>query len=117
VRPSLERRLRQYRSRVAVRSWDYRQRDHARGVWYRLRRVLAAAQAAHSIPRAEALKLIAEGYAAEPVGQEIDPPKLILFVPADRVAQIESARRLPVRLVAELLATECLALTPFERRS
>lgn len=114
---SLVRRLRQQRSRVAVRSWDYRQRRHARGVWFRLRRVLADAREAHAIPRDEALKLIAEGYPAEPVGHELEPPKLILFVPADRVGRIASGQPLPVRLGADLLQAECIALTPFEARS
>ena len=36
----------------------------------------------------------------------------MVFVPAERVARIASARRLDVRLSAELLATECLALVP-----
>jgi hypothetical protein len=116
VIPSLERRLRQQRSRVAVRSWDYRQRHHARGVWFRLRRILADAQAAFAIPCDEAAKLIAEGYPAEPVGRELEPPKVLFFVPANRVAQIGSAQRLAVRLGADLLGAECIALTPFETR-
>jgi len=82
VIPSFERRLRQQRSRVAIRSWDYRQRRHARGVWYKLRRTLVDAQT--------------------------------YFVPAARLAQIASSRPLPVRLEAELLRAECLALTAFE---
>lgn len=53
---------------------------------------------------------------AEPVGQELEPPKLIVVVPAARVAQLASARPLTVRLSAELLAAECLALVPFETR-
>lgn len=112
--PSVERRLRELRSRVLVRSWDYRQRRHARGVWFRLRRLLADAREAHVIPREEALKLIAEGHRPEPVGQELDPPRLILFVPGERLARIALARPVPVRLEAELLAAECLALTPFD---
>lgn len=114
MNPSLERRVRQLRSRVLVRSWDYRQRRHARGVWFRLRRVLADASAAHIIPCDEARKLIAEGHRAEPVGDEIEPPKVIVFAQAERVAQITSARSVPVRLSGELLTAECLALTPFE---
>ena len=117
MNPSLERRLRQLRSRVLVRSWDYRQRRHARGVWFRLRRVLADASEAHSIPRDEALKLIAEGYPAEPVGLELEPPKLIVFAPTARIARIALARPQPVRLSAELFAAECLALVPFETRA
>ncbi len=114
MNPSLERRVNQLRSRVLVRSWDYRQRRHARGVWFRLRRVLAEASAAYVIPSDEARRLIAEGYRAEPVGDEIEPPKLIVFVPAERLAQIASARPVPVRLGGDWLSAECLALTPFD---
>ena len=111
---SLERRVNQLRSRVLVRSWDYRQRRHARGVWFRLRRVLADASAAYVISSDEARRLIAEGYRAEPAGAEIEPPKLIVFVPAARLAQIASARPVLVRLGREWLSAECLALTPFD---
>ena len=110
---SLARRLRQLRSRVLVRTWDYRQRHHARGVWFRLRRTLAAAREVYALPREEAERLISEGHGAESVGLELEPPKLMLFVPAARVARIPSARPLAARLNAELLASECLALVPF----
>jgi hypothetical protein len=110
---SLERRLRQLRSRVLVRSWGYRQRHHARGVWFRLRRVLADASEAYAVAREDAAELLAEGYRAESVGQELEPPKLIVFAPAARVARLASARPLAVRLSAELLAAELLALVPF----
>jgi hypothetical protein len=110
---SLEQRLRQFRSRMLVRSWDYRQRHHARGVWFRLRRVLADASAAYAVTREDAAALVAEGYSAEPVGQELEPSKLIVFAPATRVERLASARVLTVRLSAELLAAEALALVPF----
>lgn len=109
----LERRVREYRARVLMRAWAYRQRHHARGVWFRLRRVLADAGAAFAISPDEARTLIAEGHAAEPVGREFEPPKLIVFAPAERVAQIVSARPVAVRLGRDLLEAECLALTPF----
>ncbi|HEV8358624.1 MAG TPA: hypothetical protein VGX21_05695 [Methylomirabilota bacterium] len=51
MRDDLERRVRQVRSRVAVQAWEYRQRHHAKGVWMRLRRILADAQAAYVIPK------------------------------------------------------------------
>jgi hypothetical protein len=111
---SLERRLRQMRSRLLVRSWEYRQRRHARGVWFRLRRVLADAREAYVIPAEEAERLVAEGRSPEPVGAELAPPRRILFVPARRVARIASARPVAVRLNAELLAAGCLALVPFD---
>ncbi len=110
---SLEQRLRQMRSRVLVRSWEYRQRRHARGVWFNLRRLLTDASEAYVVTREDAAELLAEGYKAEPVGQEVEPPKLIVFAPAARVARLASARPLTVRLSAELLAAKCLALVPF----
>lgn len=108
-----ERRLREFRSRVLVRAFDHRQRRHARGVWFRLRRVLAFAGEAYAIPAEEADRLIAEGYRPEPVGQELEPPRVILVVPRERVAGIASACPLAVRLSAEVLSAECLALVPF----
>lgn len=110
---SLERRLRQLRSRVLARAWGYRQHGHAGGVWFRLRRALTDAREAYAISRQAAEELIAEGYQAEPVGRELEPPRLIIFVPSTRVARIPSARPLEVRLSAELLTAECLALVPF----
>ena len=109
-----ERRLRELRSRVLMRAFDYRQRRHARGVWFRLRRVLAFASEAYALPRAEAERLIAEGHQPEPVGRELEPPRIILYVSRERVAGIASARRLAVRLSAEMLSAEFLALVPFE---
>ncbi len=112
--PAYERRIREHRARELVRSFDYRQRHHARGVWFRLRRVLADAGAAYVIPEDDARRLIAEGHRTEPVGQELDPPKLIVMASSARIAQIASAQPVPVRLGGELLAATCLALTPFE---
>ena len=108
-----ERRLSEFRSRVLVRNWEYRQRHHATGVWFRFRRVLAAAREVYAIPPDEARRLVAEGCRPEPVGMELEPPRLLLFVPAGRVTQITSARPLAVRLSAELLSAECLVLVPF----
>lgn len=113
----LEYRLRQHRRRMIVRSWEYRQRRHAHGVWFRLRSALAKARAAHVISAEDAERLMAEGHGLEPVGRELDPPKLIIVVPAERVARIASARPVAVRLSAEMLAAECLALTPFEEEA
>lgn len=108
-----ERRLRELRSRLLVRAFEYRQRRHARGVWFRLRLLLAFASEAYAVPRDEAERLVAEGFRPEPLGWELEPSRLILVVPADRVARIASARALAVRLSAELLAQERLVLVPF----
>jgi hypothetical protein len=112
--PSYEARIREHRRRVLVRSWEYRQRLHAHGTWFRLRRALADASAAFVISREDVRALVAEGHPVLPVGEELDPPKMIVSVPAARIAQIASARPIIVRLSAELLSAECLALTPFE---
>lgn len=112
--PTQERRLREMRSRVLTRAFDHRQRRHARGVWFRLRRVLAYAREAYVVPAEEANRLIAEGYRPDPVGQELAPARVILLVPRERVAGIAAARPLPVRLNAEMLSAECLALVPFD---
>ncbi|MFB3854718.1 MAG: hypothetical protein ACE148_12935 [Vicinamibacterales bacterium] len=109
----LERRVEEQRRRVMVRSWEYRQRHHARGAWFRLRRALADASAAFEIPPEEAGRLIAEGYRIEPAGEAFEPRKLILVVPADRMASVSGARPVPLRLGADLLQTRHLALVPF----
>jgi hypothetical protein len=107
------RRLRELRSRMLLRAFDHRQRGHARGVWFRLRRTLTFASEAYALPRDEAERLISQGHQPEPVGQELAPPRLILFVPKEQVAKIASARPLAVRLNAEMLSVECVALVPF----
>lgn len=112
----MERRLRELRSRVLVRGWEYRQRHHARGVWLRLRRVLAEAQEAFAISADEAERLLAEGHRAHPVGAEVEPPRPIVFVSRERARRLPSARPVAVRLEAELLEAEALALVPFEER-
>ena len=109
----LERRLREQRARVLVRAHHYRQRRHAHGVWGRLRRVLADASAVYAVPVEEARALVAEGYATQPVGAELEPPKLIVMVPADRVRTTAGAEPVPIRMGAELLAAPCLVMVPF----
>ena len=111
--PDLERRLRQVRSRVAVRAWAYRQRHHAKGMWMRLRRVLAEAQAAYAISAGEAEQLLAEGYEPHPVGRELEPPKVIIFVSTERASRIPGAEAIPLHLDARLLETSALALVAF----
>lgn len=111
------RRLREHRSRVLIRDFEYRQRHHARGVWFRLRRVLTFAREAYAVSREEADRLIAEGCRPEPGGDDLSPPRVILRVPAARAAALTSARPLAVRLTAELLAAEYLVLVPFDEAS
>ncbi len=113
----LHRRLRQMRSRVLIRQFDFRQRHHARGVWYRLRLRLSLAKEAWIISAGDARRLVEEGLRSEPVGEELQPPRVLIYASAERLAQIEGARRIPVRLSAELLSAECLALVPFSAKA
>ena len=112
---TLERRVRQYRSRMLIRAFDYRQRHHAGGVWFRLRRLLAGTSQAYVVSENDAGQLRQEGFRVEPVGREVDPPKMIVIAPAQRVAALASARAVPVTLGGDLLSARCLVLVPFDR--
>jgi len=107
---ALERRAREARSRAAVRAWQYRQRHHAHGVWFGLRRILTQAAEAYAIDAVEAGALLDEGMLAEPVGSKLEPPKTVIFVPQARLATLVSRRALPLRLGGEMLEARCIAL-------
>lgn len=111
---TFERRLRRYRSRMLVRSWEYRQRRHAHGAWFLLRRALADASEVYVVPREDARALVEEGFPAEPGGADLEPPKVVVRVPSSRARSLPTARAVPVRLEGELLAAEGLVLVPFE---
>jgi hypothetical protein len=110
----LDRRLRDQRARLLIRSFGYRQRHHAHGVWFSFRRVLAGAAAAYVISEDDATTLAAEGCRVEPVGRQLQPPKIIVSVPPERMARVASARSVTVRLGGVLLTAACLGLVPFE---
>ena len=110
---ALRRRLDRVRSRVAVRSWEYRQRHLSHGVWFRVRHVLAYASRAYVIPQEEMTKLLEEGYEPEPVGRELEPEKFLMFLPAERAEAIPGAREIAVRLSAPFLEARAVALVRF----
>jgi len=111
--PRLDERVRLFQRRALVRSWEYRQRRHAHGVWFRLRRVLADAEAAYVVSTDDASAWAAEGFTPDPVGMELHPAKTIVFVPATRAASLPSAKPIPVGLGVEWLAAESIVLIPF----
>ena len=80
---TLERRVRQYRSRMLIRAFDYRQRHHAGGVWFRLRRLLAGTSQAYVVSENEAAQLRQEGFRVEPVGGELLSAACLVLVPFD----------------------------------
>lgn len=88
----LERRARQVRARAEIRKWEYRQRKHAKGVWFRLRCVLADAAAAYGIDADDAARLLDEGFVPEPVGAELQPEKRLLFISEERLQSIPGSR-------------------------
>jgi hypothetical protein len=109
----LYRRLEGIRRRLAVRSWEYRQRHLSHGVWFRLRHLLARAEKAYVISEVEAVKLLAEGYGPEPVGGELEPRKTLIFVPAERAEAIPDAQKIEVRISAAFLEARAVALVRF----
>lgn len=109
-----EKRARAVRARAAVRAWQYRQRNLAAGVWFRLRRVLTNARAAYVISDEDARRLIAEGYKPESCGRELAPEKVILFVDHARLSTIASRRPIAVRLGPDLMAASAVGLVAFE---
>jgi hypothetical protein len=107
-------RARAVKTRALIRSWQYRQRDLAAGMWFRLRRVLADAKAACVITDEDARRLVAEGYRAEACGSEVSPEKTILFVDEPRLSKVESRRPIPVGLGPDFLAARAIALIAFD---
>jgi hypothetical protein len=111
----LRKRARAVRAADAVRRFEYRQRNHARGVWFRLRRLLSEAASAWRLSEEDARRLIAEGITPEAVGLQIEPPMTILVLSEERLRSVSPRAPLPVRLSAELLLTRHLGLVFWPR--
>jgi hypothetical protein len=107
-------RARAVRAKAAIRRWQYRQRNLAAGVWYRLRRILADAKEAYVISVSDSEQLIAEGYKLEACGAQLSPEKAIIFVDPARLGQITSRRRIPIRLDPDFLLAPSVALVRFD---
>jgi hypothetical protein len=78
------------------------------------RLVLADASAAPAISMDDARALVAEGHAVMPIGAELEPPKLIVAVPADRLRTITGAEQVPIRMGGALRAAPSLVMVPFD---
>jgi hypothetical protein len=109
----LHARIRQARSRAAVLRWEARQSALARGVWYRLRRLLTFAAEMWSVDEETMDRLIASGSVPAPEGEQIDPAKRIVTLSRDRRDEIAGGRRLPVRMSPEFFAARNLVLIPW----
>jgi hypothetical protein len=110
----LRRRAQGVRARGRIRNWEYRQRNLAHGVWFRIRRVLADAQEAFTISPDEADRLLRDGHVPEPCGFEISPEKRLFFVDPARLQDIPDRKPIRVGLGPEFLAASAVALVRFE---
>lgn len=110
----LQERARRARERALIRAWEYRQRNHSHGVWFRLRRVLVDAGQLWVIDEREADRLETAGREPHPVGRELSPPLRLFRVTAEELATIANRRQIAVRVSAELLDAHCLAYLPHE---
>ena len=111
---ALHERARRIRERALIRSWEYRQRNHANGVWYRFRRALVDAAEAWVVDERDADRLQSEGCIPLPVGLEFAPPRRIFVVAPRQLSDLPSRRRVPVRLNPEVLAAPALVLVARE---
>jgi len=110
-------RVKAVRARAVVRRWQYRQRNLAQGAWDRFRSALAHARDAFAIDEATAAALIAEGCDVDDRGATLEPPRTMVWITVQRAATLVRARPLALRLDADLLGAQWLALVPFERPS
>jgi hypothetical protein len=106
-------RARAARAAFLVRQFEYRQRNHAQGVWFDLRRLLSEAATAWQISADDAARLRSEGISPRPVGFRLSPPLAIHVVSDERLQGLRSRQALKVRLSAELLRAGHLALVPW----
>jgi hypothetical protein len=109
----LERRARDAKSRALVRSWEYRQRNLARGIWFELRRILADTERAFVLSDDVAAEVLHSGAKLEAAGARLEPKKRIMFVTADELSGYTDIREIPVNLGVDFVAARNIALLPF----
>ncbi len=110
----LHARIRAARSRATVLKWEARQSTLARGIWYRLRRLLTFSRGLWAVDDATMRELIAGGCLVAPEGEQLDPPKRILLLPSAHRDRLASGRQIPVGLRREVLAERNLVLVLWE---
>ena len=85
------------------------------GVWFELRRLLDGTARVYAVAEQDAARLLSEGCQPHPLGARgSPPPRLVLVVAGERLAQLGSARELPVRLGSAAARRAALGLVPFE---
>jgi len=103
-------------ARAAIRSHELRQWSHARGVWFRLRRLLVDAERVLVVSPEVAQELIDEGCCPSAVGLELSPEKTIFCLDEQRAAALRDAVEIRPVLSGELLGAPHLVLVRFGDR-
>jgi hypothetical protein len=111
---ALHKRASRVRAQVIVQRWELRQQSHAKGVWFRLRRLLAGSDKVFSISDADMEALLTQERLPHPVGLELHPQRIIVAVTPEELSSLPSAREHRVALCAELLAARNWVVVPFD---
>jgi hypothetical protein len=106
-------RIREIQARGRIRRWEYRQRNLAHGAWLRFRTALAHAERAFLVSPELYEQLVVSGGRIDERGTGLQPPRRIVWITPPQTATLEDARELVLRLDADMLAAEHLALVPF----
>jgi len=100
---TLEQRVARMRQRLVVRAWEYRQRDLAKGVWTKVRRLLVDAESAWIIDAADVEIVRAAGIRPESDGLRLQPPKEIRFVSSEVLSTLPSRQTIDLGMNAAFL--------------
>lgn len=107
-------RIREIRARGRIRRWEYRQRNLAHGAWLRFRTALAQAERAFLLSPELHAALAAGGAKIDHRGAGLEPPRHIVWISRTQAAGLQGAHELVLRLDAEMLAAQHLALVAFD---
>ena len=110
---TLHRRLREMRSRVAIRKWEARQAGLAGGVWFRFTLLLASARRAIAISTEQVAMLRAAGFVPSPVGGQLEPPKLLFVIAEEKLPRSISGDEVALQDLRRILLAPALVLIPF----
>jgi hypothetical protein len=109
----LRARAKAVRSRALIRRYELRQLPYSRGVWYRLRRLLAGSARVLVVSPEQMEVLLGAGLAPSQVGAELSPAKAIVCVTPERARGLPFVREISPALSAELLGEMYLVLVSF----
>lgn len=106
-------RIRKMKQRLVVRAWEYRQRNTSKGVWDRLRAVLALTERAFALDEPDVATLMAAGHVPHVVGAQLAPARAHFVLTSDEASMLTRKREIPVRLDLAFLAEPRVALVRF----